>query len=258
MPRPRVIAVTNNKGGVGKTHTVFHLSGAYAEQGKNVLVIDLDPQGNLTGLFLPDSKAPTLYQVLVDELPLAGAVHPTEFERITIVPSHRHLQRLDALIGDAPDAQIRLADALDEFAQRGTNPDLILLDCPPNLGLATRNALAAAQEVIIPLEADKFSVDGLDSLLQAIEGMRRAVNPHLEIAGILISLFNRRRAIETMYEEALRAKQLPMFTVRIPDSSKYRESVTVRRPITHYKPSSEHAHIFRTLTSELEGRVHAA
>lgn len=257
MARLRTKAVVNNKGGVGKTHTVFHLAGAYAEKGKRVLVIDLDPQGNLTGLFLPTPKGPTLYQVLVDDRPLADAVHPTEFDGITVVPAHRHLQRIDALLADEPDAQIRLADALEEYAEHPDAPDLVLLDCPPNLGLATRSALAAADEVLIPVEADKFSVDGLDSLLQVIQSMRR-FNPRLEIAGILVSLFNSRRAIETMYEENLRGKSLPLLDVKIKDSSKYREAITARKPITHYKPTGEHAEAFRTLITELEERVHAS
>jgi chromosome partitioning protein len=245
-----VVAVANNKGGVGKTHTVFHLAGAFSKRGKRVLVVDLDPQGNLTGLFLPNGNPrPGVYDVLAEEAPVAEALYPTEFENITIMPAHRRLEVLDAVLLNEPDAPARLDDALREV----TDPfDLVLLDCPPSLGLATRNALCAAHRVIIPLEADKFSVEGLDRLIEAIEGVRRVTNPELEIAGILVSLFNGRRSVERIYERLMRQKSLPIFETRIKDSSKYREAITQRKPITYYRPRSEYAEAFVELTRELE------
>jgi chromosome partitioning protein len=249
----KVIAVMNNKGGVGKTHTVFHLAGAFAETGKRVLVIDLDPQGNLSSLFCPASDPnKTLHAVLMDDAPLAQVAQKTDFENLWVIPSNPKLQSLDALLQNEPDAQIRLSDAIRELVHQDASYDLILLDCPPSLALTTRNALAAAQRVIIPLEADKFSIDGLDTLLRVVESMKRVVNPDLEIAGILISLFKGRRSIEQLYEEALRGRSLPVFTTVIKDSAKYREAITARQPITHYKPTSEFAGAFRDLIKELE------
>jgi len=253
----KVVAITNNKGGVGKTHTVFHLAGAFAEQGKKVLAIDLDPQSNLSGLFFPNGVEPTLYNVLVDDLSINEAIQPTTFDGIFLVAASNHLQALDALLKDAPDSQIRLADALQELDTNVLSFDYVLLDCPPNMGLTTRNALAAAQSVLIPIEADKFSVDGLDSLVQMIRSMQRAVNRNLEIAGILISLFNSRRSIEQLYAEVLQGKDLPIFATKIKDSAKYREAITKRKPITHYKPRSEHADAFRALRDELQN-VHVS
>lgn len=249
----KVIAVMNNKGGVGKTHTVFHLAGAFAEKGRRVLVIDLDPQGNLSGLLVPPSvDLHSLYSVLVDDMPLDNAVYQTAYENISLVPSNPQLQNMDALLQNEPDAQVRLSDAIQELNQGGNGFDLVLLDCPPSLALTTRNALAAAQRIIIPLEADKFSIDGLDTLTRMIESMKRVINPRLEVAGILVSLFKSRRNIENLYEEALRGKGLPVFATRIKDSAKYREAITARKPITHYKPSSEFAEAFRELSRELE------
>lgn len=250
----RIIAVTNNKGGVGKTHTVFHLAGALADQGKHVLLVDLDPQGNLTGLFFgSEAKQPGLYDVLANDVPFYRAIHTTEFENIAVVPSSKQLQHLDAILQNEPDSQIRLADALQESRAPQYQYDVVLFDCPPSVGITTRNALAAAERVIIPIEADKFSVEGLDSLVQVFQTMKRAVNPRLEIAGILISLFNGRRAIERIYEETLRGRDLPIFDTKIKDSSKYREAITARKPITHYLSKSEHADAFRALAQELEG-----
>jgi len=249
----RSIAVFNNKGGVGKTHTVFHLAGAFAEAGQRVLAVDLDPQGNLTGLLVPSlSGLKNLYEVLADDARLEDAVYQTAHENISLVPSSPKLQHLDALLQNEPDAQVRLADAVQELNSGGPGFDLILFDCPPSLALTTRNALAAAQRVIIPLEADKFSVDGLDTLVRVIESMKRAINPDLEVAGILVSLFKGRRNIENLYEEALRGKGLPIFTAKIKDSVKYREAITARKPITHYKPTSEFASAFRDLSKELD------
>ena len=249
----KITAVTNNKGGVGKTHTVFHLAGAYAEKGKRVLVIDLDPQGNLTGLLSPVQEPEhTLYSVLVDDRPLSDAVHKTPFPNISLVPAHPQLQSLDALLQTEPDAQIRLADALKEYLTSNSAVDHILLDCPPSLALTTRNALAAAHQVIIPLEADKFSIDGLDSLLRVISSVKRVLNPDLQIAGILVSLFTGRRSIETMYEQALRGRDMRVFTTRIKNSVKYREAITAQQPITYYRPKGEFADAFRDLIKELE------
>lgn len=247
----RVFAVTNNKGGVGKTHTVFHLAGAYAERGKRVLVIDLDPQMNLSGLFFDKLVRPALYDVLVEDVQLRDAIHATQFPGISAVHAGDKLQAIDALLQDKPDAQILLDDAIKELLEADAF-DIVLLDCPPSLGLSTRNALAAAERVIIPIEADKFSVDGLDNLLRTIESMQRVVNPRLEVAGILISLFNGRRAVERLYSGQLENRKLPLFDVRIKDSTKYREAITARKPICFYLPKSEHADAFRSLMNELE------
>lgn len=251
----KVLAVTNHKGGVGKTHSVFHLAGAFAESGKRVLAIDLDPQGNLTGLFLQGNVTHTLYDVLVEDVSINDAIHKTAFEGIEVVAADKRLQQVDALLQDEPDAQIRLADALQELPENRF--DYALLDCPPNIGLTTRNALAAAQRVIVPVEADKFSVDGLDSLVQLVRTMQRAVNPKLKIAGILVSLFNSRRSIEQLYAEALETKGLRMFETRIKDAAAYREAITNHKPITHYKKRSEYAEAFRSLRDELE-HTHAS
>lgn len=165
-----VVAVTNNKGGVGKAHSVFHLAGAFADQGKRVLVVDLDPQGSLTGLFRDDRNTrPSVYDVLVEDVPAAQALYSTQFENISILPSHRLLERLDPFLQQESDGQIRLADALAEIPE--DQFDVVLIDCPPSLGLATQNALAAAGLVIIPAEPDKFSYEGIGRVEAAIGGV---------------------------------------------------------------------------------------
>ena len=243
----KTLSISNNKGGVGKTHTVFHLAGALAESGRRVLAVDLDPQGSLSGLFLEQISGPTLYDVLSEQLPLVRAIRKTPFGPIDVVPADQRLESLGAALQNEPDQQIRLDTALRERQAEPAPYDVVLLDCPPNIGVATRNALAAADGVLVPLEADKFSVDGLQRLLELIGKMQR-VNARLVVEGVLISLYNGRRTIEQAYEEALRKYPgIHVLDVKIRDSAKYREAITARQPITHYKPVGEHAGAFREL-----------
>lgn len=247
-----IYAVANNKGGVGKTHTVFHLTGAFSELGRRVLAIDLDPQGNLTGLLTEPGDHAGVFEVLHERTPIGEVVRPAQFENVWLVPGSRKVQGLDAAIGLEVDGQLRLADALAPVVESRAY-DIVLLDCPPSLGIPTRNALAAADLVVIPLEADKFSADGVAYMHQEIERTKR-INPNLHIAGGLISLYKGRRTIEQSFEDAFRHLPITIFETRIKDSAKYRESIVYRRPITHYKRSSEEAEAFRHLISELELR----
>ncbi len=255
---PRILAVTNNKGGVGKTHTVFHLSGALAASGFRVLVVDLDPQSNLTSLFVDDRSGSTIYDVLLDQVPLQEAIRATPFANIDIALSDARLENLAALLQNEPDQQVRLDTALRERQGEAAPYDMILLDGPPNIGITTRNALAAADAVIIPLEADKFSVDGLQRLLELIQKMQR-VNSRLTVEGVLISLYNGRRTIEQVFEEALQSYPgINVLDVRIKDSAKYREAISARKPITHYKPQSEFADAFRQLAAVVQPSIAVA
>lgn len=247
-----VYAVANNKGGVGKTHTVFHLAGAFSELGRRVLAIDLDPQGNLTSLLIEPGEYASVFDVLHDRLPIAEVVQPTLIQNVELVPAHRKIQNLDAALGLEVDGQLRLADALAPVVE-AQNYDIVLLDCPPSLGIPTRNAMAAADRVIIPLEADKFSADGVVYMFDEIQKTRR-INPRLHVAGGLISLFKARRSLQTGYEDGYRHLPITIFQTRIKDSAKYQESIVYRKPITTYKRTSEEAEAFRALISELELR----
>jgi len=247
----KIFCVVNNKGGVGKTHTVFHLAGAYADIGQRVLVIDLDAQANLTRLFLDQIQRPAIYDVLVDQLELARAVRPTRFERIDVAPADRRMNRLGYALQDQSDQHIRLDTVIRERQQAPNPYDVVLLDCPPNLDAHTTNALCAADGVVIPMEADQFSVDGLQQLLDLIRQMQQ-VNRRLVVEGILISLYNSRRAIEQTIATTLRISAgVPVLDVHIKNSAKYRESITARLPITHYKPGTEQAGAFQALAQTL-------
>lgn len=247
----KILAITNNKGGVGKTHTTFHLAGALSDAGERVLVVDLDPQANLSGLLLDQIQRGTVYDVLVDQVPLQRAIHPTAFAGIDIVPADSRLEDVITVLKEEADGQIRLDSAIRERQAEARPYTTILFDCPPNLGIATRNALASADGVLIPLEADKFSVEGLKRLLDVIEKMR-GVNRRLAVEGVLISLYNGRRAIEQVFAEALSAYPgIGVLAVRIKASSRYREAISARTPITRYRPRSEHAEAFRQLARQV-------
>jgi chromosome partitioning protein len=247
MPATKTLCSVNNKGGVGKTHTVFHLAGAVAEAGHRVLVIDLDEQANLTRLLLTRLERPTIYDVLVDQVPLARAIQFTPFKNLDVAPADARLERLAAVLLNEPDQQIRLDIAIRERQAQPAPYDCVLIDCPPSLSLATRNALAAADGVVIPVEADKFSVDGLQRLLETIQKMG-GVNRRLHVEGVLISLYNGRRTVERAFEQAL-AKHpgVHVLPVQIKNSAKYREAIAARKPITHYRASSQYADAFRQL-----------
>ena len=260
MP-PRTIAIANNKGGVGKTHTAFHLAGAYAEAGKRVLLIDLDGQGNLTKLFAGERELqPNAYDVLVDDVPINRAIGNTHVAGVDLVPSDARLYTLDAVLHGKPDAEVRLDDALKELVVPFNEQpyDRVILDCPPALNLCNHNALVAAERVVVPLQADKFPLEGLDALLDLINAVKATRNPKLDVAGILISLYMPRRGIQQSFEASTRRvgreAGFRVFDVAIKNAASYQEAIANRQPITHYKPRSEFASAFRRLLAELDQR----
>lgn len=252
----KTLCSVNNKGGVGKTHTVFHLAGAFAESGARVLVVDLDPQMNLTRLFLANSEGPTVNDVLVDQVPLTRAIRSTSVPSIDIVPADRRLGELAIELHGRGQPHTRLDTMLRERQRQPSPYDFVLLDCPPRLDHITTNALVAADGAIIPLEADQFSVDGLQQLLDLIRQLQQ-VNSRLVVEGILISRYHSRRAIEQAFVEKLHSYPgVRVFDVKIKDSARYRESITERKPITHYKPGTVYADAFRELARAVS-RTHA-
>jgi len=197
----RVISVANQKGGVGKTTTAINLGTALAAVGQEVLIVDLDPQGNAsTGLgFSSAQRAKSIYQVLVDRLPLAEAVAPTAIPRLSLVPSSLDLSAAEMELYGSSGRSFRLRDSLRELrGQRDeTGPafDYVLIDCPPSLSVLTVNALTAADAVLVPLQCEFFALEGLSKLLKTIELVRGNLNPRLEIQGIILTMFDRRNKL---------------------------------------------------------------
>jgi chromosome partitioning protein len=194
---PRILAIANQKGGVGKTTTAINLGTALAAVGETVLIVDLDPQGNAsTGLGIDlASRRTSTYDVLVGEAPLRPAVLPTAVPHLFIAPSTLDLSGFELEVGQARDRAFRLRNALAALAEWG--PDdrrftYVLVDCPPSLNLLTVNAMAAANAILVPLQCEFFALEGLSQLLKTVEQVRQTLNPELTIHGIVLTMFDAR------------------------------------------------------------------
>jgi chromosome partitioning protein len=194
---PRIIAIANQKGGVGKTTTAINLATALAAVDKNVLLLDLDPQGNAsTGLGIPrQSRAVTSYQVLIGDQAVGTAIVPTKVPHLSIVPASVDLSGAEIELVAADRREYRLRDAL---AGKALRYDYVLIDCPPSLGLLTLNALVAAQAVLVPLQCEFYALEGLSHLIRTIERVKRHLNPALEIQGVVLTMFDKRNNLSDL------------------------------------------------------------
>lgn len=260
----RVIAIANQKGGVGKTTTTFNVGAALAEWGRRVLLIDLDQQGHLT-IYAgkePDDVAVTIYDVLSDYAnpkqrkprPLASIVQQVT-ERLYLVPSNLELATLDLEIDRAFNREHILEQALSPIRDQF---DYILFDCPPNLSLLVINALTAADEVLIPLQTDYLATRGLVRLMDSIDAVQRRLNPRLRYAGILLTLADERtrhaREVRdnTRNSAALAQKDIPVFQAIIKMSVRLKDSTTSGHSILEEEPDGEAAAAYRQVAEELD------
>jgi chromosome partitioning protein len=257
-----VIAVANQKGGVGKTTTVVSLAAALAERDRRVLSIDLDPQGSLTlalGLN-PDSCNHTIW----DAMMVVGGnnLHSIRESPISavnagfdVVPANSRLEEADQALLPDPHGMFRLRDALPALVDRY---DYVLIDCPPTLGILAGNALVAATRVLIPLQADYLALRGVDRLIRAIDLVRAHHNPELEIAGLLFTLADGRLLHTQEIMQAARAtfgSRVPIFTESVRPSVRLKEAPVVGQSILQYAPHSSAAEAYRSLARELEEGV---
>src|SRR6267154_3974109 len=194
---PRVLAIANQKGGVGKTTTAINLGTALAAVGENVLIVDLDPQGNAsTGLGIDRANRRfSTYDVLIGETPLRSAILPTSVPRLSIASSTLDLSGFELEVGHSRDRAFRLRNALAAFASQ--HPDepgfsYILVDCPPSLNLLTVNAMAAANAILVPLQCEFFALEGLSQLIKTVEQVKETLNPSLIIHGIVLTMYDAR------------------------------------------------------------------
>jgi len=237
---PRILALANQKGGVGKTTTAINLGTALAAIGERVLIVDLDPQGNAsTGLGIDRrSRSCSTYDVLIGEAPLRDAVVPTAVPRLHIAASTMDLSGLELELGSARDRAFRLRDAitaLNTNATPDTNYTYLLIDCPPSLNLLTVNAMAASNAILVPLQCEFFALEGLSQLLQTVEQVRTTLNPNLSIHGIVLTMFDSRNNLSNQVVADVRQFMgAKVYNTMIPRNVRISEAPSYGKPVLVY------------------------
>ncbi len=262
----RVLALANQKGGVGKTTTAINLGTALAAIGEEVLVIDLDPQGNAsTGLGIDRARRHiSTYEVMAGEAKLAQAVVPTAVPRLSIAPSTMDLLGLELEMAPSADRAHRLRGILKDMGRSESLKKIsyVLIDCPPSLNLLTINALAAADAVLVPLQCEFFALEGLSQLLRTVEQVRGALNPRLTIQGIVLTMFDPRNNLSAQVVADVRNFMGDkVYETMIPRNVRVSEAPSHGKPVLLYDLKCAGSQAYLRLASEViqrEGRVPAA
>ncbi len=250
---PKIVAVANQKGGVGKTTTTINLGAALAELGRRVLIVDLDPQGNAsTGLGVePDDRTFTTYELLLEEIELRKVIQDTTQRGLKIIPATVDLSSADMELVANEKRSFLLHDALRQPAMEGFAFDYILIDCPPSLNLLTVNAMVAAHSILVPLQSEFFALEGLSQLMMTIREVRQSANPNLRIEGIVLTMFDGRNNLSSQVEQDAR-KNLGdlVFKTRIPRNVRVSEAPSFAVPVLSYDTGSKGAFAYRELAKE--------
>lgn len=253
-PGPRIIAIANQKGGVGKTTTTINLGAALAQCGCKVLVIDLDPQGNAsTGLGIaPDNRDYTTYELLLDDVSLQDVIQPTATDKLHIVPATVDLSSADVELVSNEKRSFLLHDALRQFAMDELNYDYILIDCPPSLNLLTVNAMVAAHSVLVPLQSEFFALEGLSQLMLTIREVRQTANAALRIEGVVLTMYDSRNNLSQQVELDARENLGELvFKIVIPRNVRLSEAPSFAKSVLDYDPDSKGARAYIALAEEL-------
>jgi len=251
----RIVAIANQKGGVGKSTTAVSLGAALADLGYRILVVDLDPQGNAsTGMGIRhEARGVTVYDVVLSEAPVESAIVPTSVKHLDAVPSTIDLAGAEIELVSQFSRETRLKKALDPVGEG--RYDFIFLDCPPSLGLLTINALTAAEELIVPIQCEYYALEGLGQLLRNVNLVQQNINPELRLTGIVMTMFDPRTKLsEQVVEEVRRFFGEVVYDVVIPRTVRLSEAPGFGQPITVYDPRSKGAESYRQLAREVAAR----
>ncbi|HET9721731.1 MAG TPA: AAA family ATPase [Candidatus Saccharimonadales bacterium] len=248
-----IIAVINQKGGVGKTTTTINLAAYLVKNGKSVLLVDADPQGNTTsGLGLDKQNlGATLYDVLFGRAPASNVILQIGKQKLFILPSNAQLAGAEVELVSQPHRESQLRRVLADL-----DYDFILIDCPPSLGLLTVNALGAATSVLIPVQAEYYALEGLSQLLSVIQQVRTALNPDLDILGVLITLYDSRNSLSAQVKAELQNYfGVKLFETIVPRNVRLAEAPSFGRTIIEHDKWSKGARAYKSLAREVERRA---
>ena len=260
--RPRTLAVANQKGGVGKTTTAINLGTALAAIGEQVLIIDLDPQGNAsTGLGVPPSEraSGTTYDVLRRDRRLSEIEHDTAVPRLRVAPSTVELAGAEIELLQAPNRQHRLAEAIEQYHADRPELTYVMIDCPPSLGLLTVNAMTASDAVIVPLQCEFFALEGLGQIMRTIETVRDRLNPRLTLQGVILTMYDGRNNLSRDVEADVRAHLGDkVYKTAIPRNVRISEAPSHGKPALLYDLRCVGSQAYVRLASEVISRERAA
>lgn len=247
----RIIAVINQKGGVGKSTSVVNLSAALGENDRKVLVIDFDPQANTTsgyGIEVDDDD-PTIYEVLAGEADIEDAVHKTVADKVFLVPASIDLAGAEIELVNTENREMVLKNALGDFKDQF---DYIIIDCPPSLGLITLNALAASNSVLVPIQCEYYALEGVSKLIDTLAAVQARLNPDISIFGVLLTMYDKRTTLSNQVAEEVRnyfGKRV--FTTVIPRTVKIAEAPSYGLPVTQYARFNNGSRAYLQLAKEV-------
>lgn len=254
-----IIAITNQKGGVGKTTTAINLSACLAERGKKTLLVDLDPQGNATsGLGIDKtSLKKNLYDCLIEQAPMEEVVQQTVMKKLFLVPATMDVAGAAVELVTIEEREYRLKQALQSYLKDMKKPyDYVVIDCPPSLGLLTLNALAASDFVLIPVQCEFYALEGLAQLMQTVDMVRDNLNADLQLLGLLMTMYDGRTNLSIQVtEEVKKYFSGQVFHTIIPRNVRLGEAPSHGEPITVYDPHSRGAEVYTKLAKEVIRRV---